>query len=88
VLVHRGGVSEGPMDQIHGVPVRARKNYFSYVDSKKIDSLWILAQGLRVCVSWYQSHFLSLDCRKREPEEEQDRVLNLYGDCSQIRNSQ
>jgi hypothetical protein len=37
VLVGTGGVSEGPVDQIRGVPVRARKNYFGSADSKKID---------------------------------------------------
>jgi hypothetical protein len=41
-----GGVFvEGPVDRIRGVPVRARKNYFSSADSKKIDPVWILARG-------------------------------------------
>jgi hypothetical protein len=47
----RWGFHEGPVDQIRGVPVRARKNYFSSVDSKKIDPVWILARGSGVCIS-------------------------------------
>jgi hypothetical protein len=39
VLVRTGGVFEGPVDHIHGVPVRARKNYFDSADSKKIDPM-------------------------------------------------
>jgi hypothetical protein len=34
---------EGPVDRIRGVPVRARKNYFSSADSKKIDPVQISA---------------------------------------------
>jgi hypothetical protein len=41
----RWGFREGPVDRIHGVPVRARKNYFSSADSKKIDPVRILARG-------------------------------------------
>jgi hypothetical protein len=32
----RWGFFEGPVDQIRGVPVRARKNYFSSMDPKKM----------------------------------------------------
>jgi hypothetical protein len=33
VKLHRAGFHEGPMDQIHAVPMRARKDYFSFADS-------------------------------------------------------
>jgi hypothetical protein len=51
VLVCTGGVSEGPMDPIRGVLVRARKNYFGSVNLKKNDPMQILARGLGVCLS-------------------------------------
>jgi hypothetical protein len=36
---------KGPVDRIRGVPVRARKNYCSSVDSKKVDPVQISARG-------------------------------------------
>jgi hypothetical protein len=33
VRLHRMGFHEGLVDRIHGVPVRARKDYFSFLDS-------------------------------------------------------
>jgi hypothetical protein len=33
VKLHRAGFHEGPMDQIRAVPMRARKDYFSFADS-------------------------------------------------------
>jgi hypothetical protein len=38
---------EGPVDRIRGVLVRAQKNYFGSVDSKKSYPARILAQGSR-----------------------------------------
>jgi hypothetical protein len=50
VHVCAGGVfHEGPVDRIRGVPVRDRKNYFSSMDLKKNDPVWILARGSGVC---------------------------------------
>jgi hypothetical protein len=50
VLVRIGGIFEGPVYRIHGVPMRARKNYFSSVDSEKNDPVQILAQGSGVFI--------------------------------------
>jgi len=50
-MLYRWGFREGPVDRIRGVPVRARKNYFSSVDSKKNDPVWISVRGLGVCIS-------------------------------------
>ena len=33
VKLHRVGFHEGPMDRICAVPMRARKDYFSFADS-------------------------------------------------------
>jgi hypothetical protein len=66
-----GGVfGKGPVDPIHGVPRKARQNYFSSTDPKEERScrgFWLEGRG-SVSV-WYESHFLSIDCRQRGVEE-------------------
>jgi hypothetical protein len=56
-MLCRWGFREGLVDRIREVPVRARKNYFSSIDSKKINPVRILARGLGVCVKQSLSTF-------------------------------
>jgi hypothetical protein len=59
VHVCAGGVfKKGPVDWIHGVPVRAKRTISVLWIRRENDPMWILAERSEVCVKWYQSLIL------------------------------